>query len=265
LKKLAIAGCGKLSQIVVQALNNGLLDEYSLCAVYSRTKESAEKLAAAADSSHTAESGCAVCSSIDELISHKPDYLVEAASPVLLREIAQKVLTAGTSIITLSMGAFADTDFFHETAETAKKYGTRVYLVSGAIGGFDALRTVSLMGGCTASIDTEKGPDSLKNTPVYEDALQNEKRTVFRGSAAEVIKLFPTKVNVAVAASLASTGPNNIAVSVTSTPGFVGDDHRVEIRNDQVTAIIDIYSKTSQIAGWSVVNTLRNIVSPIVF
>ncbi len=163
------------------------------------------------------------------------------------------------------MGAFADTTLYTEIAEIARAHNTRVYLASGAIGGFDVLRTVSLMGPCTASIDTEKGPASLKNTPVYDDSLQNEKRTVFRGTATEAIALFPTKVNVAVAASLASTGPENISVSVTSIPGFIGDTHRVEIRNEHVRAVIDVYSETSHIAGWSVVNTLRNIVSPIVF
>lgn len=54
-------------------------------------------------------------------------------------------------------------------------------------------------------------------------------------------------------------------LSVTSTPGYVGDEYRIEIRNDQVRAEIDVYSKTAQIAGWSVVNTLRNITSSIVF
>ena len=121
------------------------------------------------------------------------------------------------------------------------------------------------MGNCAASIDTEKGPDSLKGSSVYEESLQKEKRTVFEGNAKEAIALFPTKVNVAVAASLASVGPENMKVSVTSTPGYVGDEHRIEIKNDQVHAVIAVYSKTAQIAGWSVVNTLRNITSPIVF
>lgn len=70
---------------------------------------------------------------------------------------------------------------------------------------------------------------------------------------------------VAVAASLASVGPGDTKVKVTSIPGYVGDKHRIEINNEQVKAVIDIYSKTAQIAGWSVVNTLRNITSPIVF
>ena len=137
--------------------------------------------------------------------------------------------------------------------------------MSGAIGGFDVLRTVSLMEKCEASIATEKGPDSLKGTAVYEENLQEEKKQVFSGNAKEAIALFPTKVNVAVAASLASVGPTNMKVSVTSTPGFVGDDHRIEIKSEQVHAVVDVYSKTAEIAGWSVVNTLRNITSPIVF
>ena len=48
-------------------------------------------------------------------------------------------------------------------------------------------------------------------------------------------------------------------------PYYMGDTQRVEIKNDQVHAVVDIYSATSDIAGWSVVSTLINIASPIVF
>ncbi|MEO3505645.1 aspartate dehydrogenase domain-containing protein, partial [Phocaeicola vulgatus] len=73
------------------------------------------------------------------------------------------------------------------------------------------------------------------------------------------------KVNVSVAASLASVGPDNMQVSIQSTPGFTGDTQKVEIKNEQVHAVVEVYSATSEIAGWSVVNTLLNITSPIVF
>ena len=85
------------------------------------------------------------------------------------------------------------------------------------------------------------------------------------GNAPESINMFTTKANVAVAASLASVDPRNMQVSIQSTPGFTGDSQRVEIKNDQVRAVVDVYSATSDIAGWSVVNTLLNICSPIVF
>jgi aspartate dehydrogenase len=88
---------------------------------------------------------------------------------------------------------------------------------------------------------------------------------VFKGTAKEAIATFPTKVNVTVAASRASVGPENMEVTMLSTPGFTGDTQRVEIENDQVKAVIDVYSATAEIAGWSVVNTLLNISAPIMF
>ena len=202
---------------------------------------------------------------MEYLFSLKPDYLVESASPAAMKELALPALKNGTSIITLSIGALADTGFYQEVMKTAKANGTRVYLVSGATGGFDVLRTAFLMGNASARFFNEKGPNALKGTAVYDDSLQSEQRIVFSGNATEAIGMFPTKVNVAVAASLASVGPEKMQVSMQSTPGFVGDTQRVEIKNDQVHAVIDVYSATSDIAGWSVVNTLINITSPIVF
>ena len=73
------------------------------------------------------------------------------------------------------------------------------------------------------------------------------------------------KVNVTVAAARASVGPERMNVKMQSTPYFRGDTQKVEIRNPQVRAIIDVYSATAEIAAWSVVSTLRNISSPIVF
>ncbi len=262
-KTLAIVGCGKLANIVVEAKIKGLLPDYEIIGAYSRTFEKANRLAESVASSLGAE--CTACHSIDELFQLKPDYVVETASPTSLREIAIPALKNGSSIITLSIGALADTDFYKLVEQTALEYGTRLHLASGAIGGFDVLRTVSLMGANQVTFQTKKGPNSLKNTAVYQEQMQTEQKRVFQGDAIDAIALFPTRVNVAVAAALASTGPENIEVSIDSIPNFIGDDHRIEIKSEQIHAVIDVYSKTAQIAGWSVVNTLRNITSPIVF
>lgn len=262
MKTLVIVGCGRLAGIVTDAIINGLLSEYDLIGVYSRTTTKMESLVIKMEQ---AGRSCKACTTIEELLALKPDYLVESASPAAMRNLAVPALKNGTSIITLSIGALADAFFYKEVIEIAKKNGTRIYPVSGATGGFDILRTVFLMGNASADFFNEKGPDALKGTAVYDESLQTEQRIVFSGNAVEAIGLFPTKVNVAVAASLASVGPEKMKVSVQSTPDFVGDTQKVEIKNDQVHAIIDVYSKTSDIAGWSVVNTLINITSPIVF
>lgn len=256
--RLAIAGCGKLGKIVAKAAAEGLLPDYVLVGAYSRTMEKAEEVAAMVE-------GCTACRTFGELLELKPDYIVEAASPAAMKEIALPALRSGCSVVTLSIGALADEEFYQEVVRTAREHGSRVHIVSGATGGFDVLRTAALMGNAKAEFFNEKGPDALRNTPVYEDSLQEDQKTVFHGTAKEAIDIFPTKVNVTVAASRASVGPEKMDVTIRSTPGFVGDTQRVEIRNDQVHAVVDIYSRTSEIAGWSAVATLRNITSPVVF
>lgn len=262
MKKLVIVGCGRLAGIVADSVVKGLLPDYDLVGVYSRTTSKAAHIASKMEQQGKS---CIACATLEELLALKPDYLVESASPAAMRELALPALKNGTSIVTLSIGALADDAFYQEVMETAKANGTRVYLASGATGGFDVLRTAALMGNASARFFNEKGPNALKGTPVYDDSLQTEQRTVFAGNAAEAIRLFPTRVNVTVAASRASVGPENMRVSMQSTPGFVGDTQKVEIKNDQVHAVIDVYSATSDIAGWSVVSTLINITSPIVF
>lgn len=261
--KLAIMGCGKLAKIVAQAVIKGLLPEYELIAVYSRTFAHAQEIANMMQGHQACD--CEACQSMEELLALKPDFLVEAASPAAMKDWAIPALSQGCSVVTLSIGALADQTFYQGALQAARDNGCKIYLVSGATGGFDVLRTASLMGNASACFFNEKGPNALKNTPVYDDSLQTEQRVVFSGSATQAIEMFPTKVNVTVAASLASVGPEQMQVRMQSTPGFVGDTQRVEIKNDQVHAVIDVYSATAEIAGWSVVSKLQNIVSAIVF
>src|SRR5690606_37254508 len=170
-KSLAIVGCGKLADIVVDALLGGILEDYALIGTYSKTFEKAERLAQRINGVETSFA-CKACGSISELLELSPDYIVESASPTAFRELALPALKKGSSLVSLSIGALADRDFYEEVQHTAKAHGTRVHLVSGAIGGFDVLGTASLMGDCEVSFDTEKGPRSLKHSPVKESELE---------------------------------------------------------------------------------------------
>ncbi len=262
MKKLVIVGCGRLADIVVNALQSGLLPEYELVGVYSRTAAKAAHIAARMEAHGRP---CVACASLEELLALRPDYLVESASPAAMKALALPTLANGTSIVTLSIGALADAGFYHQVLDTARANGSRVYIASGATGGFDVLRTAALMGHASAKFFNEKGVAALRWSSVYDPSLETEQRVVFSGTAREAIGVFPTGLNVAVAASLASVGPEEMDVTMLATPGFRGDTQRVEIRNDEVRAVVDVYSATPAIAGWSVVSTLQNIVSPIVF
>ena len=258
-KRLALVGCGFLGNIVVDAWNQGLLPEYEFCAALDRDPQTTAALAAKAK--------CLPCTTLAELLAQTPDYVIEAASPQVVREITLPALEAGANLVVLSIGAFADTAFLEQASATARRNERRIHLASGAIGGFDVLRTTALMSAIEASITTEKGPASLRNTPVFDENLMHDtgKTEVFAGTAKDAIALFPTKVNVAVATALATAGVEQTRVSINSVPGFAGDDHRIEVRGEEVHAVVDIYSRTSAIAGWSIVALLRNLVAPIVF
>ena len=88
---------------------------------------------------------------------------------------------------------------------------------------------------------------------------------MFTGNAKDAIATFPRRVNVAVATSLATTGPEITGVTMHSVPGWVGDDHKITAEIEGVKAVVDICSSTSAIAGWSVVALLRNLAAPVCF
>ncbi len=261
---LAIVGCGYLAEIITNGVINNLLPDYHLTAVMSRSEKNANRIADKINRSSLGYS-CKPYTDIDELLELKPDFIVETASPSAFKSFAVKALKNGSSIVTLSIGAFADNDFYDEVATAATENRSRVYIASGAIGGFDVLRTATLMGNASVTFSTEKNPGPLRHTSLYVEDLQHKKQEVFKGNATQAIAVLPTQVNVSVAASIASVGPENVDVSITSIPGFVGDRHKIRIKNQQVDALIDVYSSTPEIAAWSVIETLQNIVSPIVF
>ena len=262
--KFGIVGCGFLGNIVADAWKNGLLEDYELVGVTSRTPASSEKIAS--------NVGCKACANVEELLALEPEYIVETASVEAVRAMAIPVLRRGVNLVIISIGAFADLDFYAQVQQAAREGGAKVHLASGAIGGFDVLQTVTLMARArqlseTAGIETHTGAKGFRNTPVWADHLltDTEKTTVFTGNAKQAIATFPRRVNVEVATSLATTGPEITGVTMHSVPGWVGDDHRITAEIEGVKAVVDICSSTSAIAGWSVVSLLRNLASPVCF
>jgi len=257
MKRLGIIGSGFLAGIVARAWRDGSLPGYELTGIAARNEETRNALCR--------EVGCPGFNSLSGLLDQGCDLVAECAGVQAVKDGAIPVLESGADLIILSIGAFADPDFYALVARRAEALGRKVHLASGAIGGFDVLRTVTLMGQAQAAMETRKGPRSLENTPVYTDDMAQTEKTAFSGTPAQAIKLLPTKVNVSVAAALSTTGPERMAFSIQSVPDFKGDDHKIVVERPGVRAVVDVYSDTSAIAGWSVVALLQNLSSPIQF
>lgn len=105
-KRLGILGSGFLSGIVVQAWKDGLLEDYELIGVMGRNPETTAAMAEGA--------GCRACATVAELLALEPDYIAEAASVRMVQEHAVEILSAGSSLVVLSIGAFADAAFYEQ-------------------------------------------------------------------------------------------------------------------------------------------------------
>ena len=264
--KLGIIGSGSLGTIIAKAIKRDLTEDYELVGILSGRIENAEKLANKVN--------CKAYRNLDEMIEDKPDYIVEAASPKVIKENALKVLENGINLIVLSVGAFADNIFYNEAVEVAKKNKSRVHLASGAVGGFDVLSAAILMGDSSVKITTEKSPNSLEGAPFLKnrDLSHENVENVFDGTAKEAIEAFPKNINVAVATGLATVGVDNTNVVIQSVPGMLSNNHNIVLEGDTVKVTVKIEStpspdnpKSSSLAAWSVIALLKRLVSTITF
>lgn len=264
--KLAIVGSGSLGGIIGELILKTLSDEYELLGILSGKKENALKLAKKLQ--------CKAYDTLEEMVEDKPDYIIEAASPNVVKEIGIKIIENGINLIPLSVGAFADKEFYKEIEKKAKENNIRIHIPSGAVGGFDVLRGALLMEDAKVSIHTEKSPKSLNGAPFLNGRKLSEEtvETVFTGTAKEAIKLFPKNVNVAVATALATVGVDNTLVTITSLPNAKSNKHHIELIGGTIKINVIIEStpspknpKSSTLAAYSVIALLKNLVSPIVF
>lgn len=155
MKRAAVIGCGALGTILVT--NFARAEGWTLTGVMARTRAHAEALAANA--------GCRAATTLEELLADKPDLVVEIAGIGAAKAYGEAVLEAGCDFVLVSAGALADADWKARMTETALRTGRRIHVASGAIGGFDVLRTAALMGVEEATFESTKSPQSLSGAP----------------------------------------------------------------------------------------------------
>lgn len=258
MKRLGLYGCGRLNWIVARCYKMGLLPGYEIVGCYSKTKESVDMLSSFLN--------IEPCYSYDELLNRKLDYVAEATNPMATKDVLIKTLEHKVNVVLLSIGALADEKYYKEVKIIAEKNNAKVHLASGAICGFQVLQTAKLMNLTKSKLTNTKGPRALSRSILYKENMEYEDEIAFNGSAYEAIQNLPTGINVGVATALATMGVHDTEILIQSKPGFIGDSQCVDIEcGDEIKAHLDVYSKTSDIAGYSVVALLKNLNSSIVF
>ena len=264
-KKLAVIGCGALGRIMCTNVKKLLGDHYEIVGLFDLNKEAGMALAS--------DIGSVFVDKIEDLYAKKPDIMVEIAGVPAAKAYGEYILRNVSDLIVVSVGSLADDDFKAKLYKAAEETGHRLYIPSGAVGGFDLMQIFALMGAKKVSIESTKAPRSLNGAPYLEgrELSETEEELVFAGNVKDAIKGFPKNVNVAVATALASDFENT-EVRIRSVPGKKENSHAITLEGENMKAEVVITStpdsvnpKSSVSAAWSVVALLKNLASPVMF
>ena len=235
--RLGILGCGNIGRYVMRNLGREELKGFALARI-ADVVEKGETLRAL-----SAQYGCPYTTDPGSLTGAGLDVVLEAANPAAATQYLPPLLRAGVHVLAMSVGAFADPVFLRTARQAARDGRSRLLLPTGAIAGLDYLKAAQLVGLREVEMLVTKAPRALVGAPYFTQhprdlAALREPAVVFEGSAAEAIQGFPANVNVAVALSLASLGPEAVRVKVVCDPAAT--ETRYEIRARGATGSLRI-------------------------
>ena len=191
------------------------------------------------------------------------DLVIDCAGHGALREHGTAVLERGLDLVSVSIGALADTELSGELEAAAARGNARLHLASGAVG---TLETVTYVG--------RKPPKGWKDSPAEAvidlDALQSGAVTHFQGSARDAALQYPKNANVAAAVALAGVGFESTEVTLVADADTVENVHEIEAQGDFGSFRFRISGnslpdnpRSSALAAMSVVAKLEQVSSRI--
>jgi aspartate dehydrogenase len=169
-------------------------------------------------------------SSIEEL-PEMPDFALECAGHSAIAEHVIPLLARGVDVAIVSTGALAEDGLVHRIESAAASGDAQLLMLSGAVGGIDALAAARIGGLQRVVYTGNKPPRGWKGT-VAEGAVDldslKEPAVIFRGTAREAARLYPKNANVAATVSLAGLGLDGTEVTLVADPNIAGNIHRIE-------------------------------------
>jgi aspartate dehydrogenase len=264
-KRALLIGYGAIGRLVLDRLAR----DASL-----RITHVLERPARVADLARTLGEGIDVIGGLEEL-HERPDCALECAGHSAVVEYVIPLLERGVDVALVSVGALAAPELPEMLESAARRGASQLTLVSGAIGGLDAI-AAARVGGLEEVIYTgRKPPLGWLGTPaegrVNLKALA-QPAVVYEGSARDAARLYPKNANVAATVSLAGLGLDRTRVTLVADPAVSRNVHHVVARGAfgemEVTFSgkpLPDNPKTSSLAAYAAVRALRDFAAPVRF
>jgi aspartate dehydrogenase len=201
----------------------------------------------------------------------RADLLIEAASPKAVEALLPEVIARRKALLAMSAGGLLNNP---RLAQRAAASGTPVYLPSGALAGLDAVKAARVGTLRSVTLTTRKPPKALAGAPgITRRKIRlgsiKKARVVFSGTAAQAVADFPKNINVAATLALAGVGARKTRVTIVADPASQANIHEVTavgsfgkltVRTENRPSSEN--PKTSQLAVYSALATLRQILEP---
>ena len=254
--RVGVIGHGAIGGVVATELLDGGVAGAALSAVCVRSPDAVGGLPTA---------------TFDQLLATS-DLIVEVAGQEALAQYGQPVLEAGLDLLTVSMGALADPDLFHQLTTTGPG---RLRLCSGAIGGVDMVRAITGLGPITrAHITTIKKPAGLVQPTMSESEAEDIRslttpKVLYAGDIRRLVTMFPASTNVAATLALAVGSWDVVTGTVTADPALHVSTHIIDVESPSGTYRFEMNHessasnpRSSAMVPWAVVRSLRDLCSP---
>ncbi|MEM8817691.1 MAG: aspartate dehydrogenase [Pseudomonadota bacterium] len=262
MKSVTIIGCGAIARYVAQQLRA----EESLCLGSVIALPGNEQ---AARDMLGAEGSIGV--SVGELpgeFEEQADLAIDCAGHGALRQHGTSILELGVDLVSVSVGALADRELYSTLLNAAERSGAQLQIVSGAIGGLDALAAARIGGLDRVVYRGRKPPIGWLGSPAESklDLSQLAEAAVhFAGTAREAALAYPRNANVAASVALAGVGFDDTEVELIADPGLNENVHEIHAEGAFGSFDFEIRGralpdnpKSSALAAMSVVRSVLN-------